>query len=494
MSKVHATRTYAPLQFEALEPHRFEDLVRDLIYDYRDWQTIEATGRSGGDDGYDIRAFEKRFDRAPSDVDAEAEEDQSLALEGDRWMIQCKREKELGPTRIKMIIEDAVDEDDPPHGYILAAPANFSKRAYDLFRSTLVERGVQEFHLFGRAELEDMLYMPKNDRILFAFFGVSLVSRKRTRVTEIRTTVNNKNKLYVVLGSQNHDAELSAHVLLRDINDTHYPREDKYPAFDKQPRWKEYIACRFYPEGIRFNIREHFAYINQKTKEWDFAPAVDLIYRKPADREEREEAFELRQNIEHFWEHLPRAHQGKYALDGIILYQNFQFIDKQGDALYKFPHLFVDFGNMGPFDGFWEHIRCDHDSWYSVEDYKRVEVFPKKFSKRQFGRIYKDKSILLEAHLVSRLKHNGRTVFFDLNDEYDFLKPTDVIYVAGADDRNSKTYLEVTHRYEIKLAELYEQQPHVQWEIEQARKNVEPDQVVNVLEVKQVYDFQLERK
>lgn len=40
MAKLHATRTFAPLQFEALEPHRFEDLVRDLIYDFRDWQTM----------------------------------------------------------------------------------------------------------------------------------------------------------------------------------------------------------------------------------------------------------------------------------------------------------------------------------------------------------------------------------------------------------------------------------------------------------------------
>jgi hypothetical protein len=48
-------------------------LVRDLIYDYRDWQTIEATGRSGGDDGYDIRAFEKRLDRVALEDEAEAE-------------------------------------------------------------------------------------------------------------------------------------------------------------------------------------------------------------------------------------------------------------------------------------------------------------------------------------------------------------------------------------------------------------------------------------
>jgi hypothetical protein len=176
MTKVHATRTFAPLQFEALEPHRFEDLVRDLMYDYRDWQTIEATGRSGSDDGYDIRAFEKRFDSLLNH-DLDSDRDEPVTVEGNRWMIQCKREKELGPTRIKAIISDAVQASDPPYGYVLAAPANFSKKAYDAFRAALSERGVQEFHLFGRAELEDMLYMPKNDRILFAFFGISLASK-----------------------------------------------------------------------------------------------------------------------------------------------------------------------------------------------------------------------------------------------------------------------------------------------------------------------------
>ncbi len=87
MAKPHATRTFAPLQFE--EPHRFEDLVRDLMYDYRDWLSIEATGRSGGDDGYDIRAFE----RSAADIahDENDEEERSEPPEGRRWMIQCKQ-------------------------------------------------------------------------------------------------------------------------------------------------------------------------------------------------------------------------------------------------------------------------------------------------------------------------------------------------------------------------------------------------------------------
>jgi hypothetical protein len=57
--RVKATRTINPLHFEDLEPHRFEDLVRRLLYSFRDWNSIEATGRGGSDDGFDIRAWEK---------------------------------------------------------------------------------------------------------------------------------------------------------------------------------------------------------------------------------------------------------------------------------------------------------------------------------------------------------------------------------------------------------------------------------------------------
>ena len=493
MAKVHATRTYAPLQFEALEPHRFEDLVRDLIYDFRDWQTIEATGRSGGDDGYDIRAFEKRTTGAVSEDDAEADEDRPSVVEGNRWMMQCKREKELGPARIKAIIEDAVSKADPPYGYIIAAPANFSKKSYDTFRSALTERGVQEFHLFGRAELEDMLYMPKNDRILFAFFGVSLATRKRTRVSEIRTSVNNKNKLYSAFGADSQTVELSEHVLLRDINDTHYPHAGEYDDFDNHPRWRECITCEFYPEGLRIHVREHFAYVNHATKEWDFAAAVDLLHRDVADEDDREAAFDLRRKVKHFWERLPRMHQGKYVWDGIIRYENFQLIDKQGDALYKFPHLFVEFRKNGPLDGIWVFIKGEQGTWTSVEDYKRVEIFPKVFPEPTYGTIYKDRSIELPEYLLSRLQHSGREILYDVGNKYGFLKPRDVIHVAGADERNTKVYVEITHRYGAKFPELLADRPHLQWELEQSGGGAADDGVVNVLELLQVYDHQLER-
>lgn len=52
------TRTLNPLPFDALEPKRFEDLIRHLAYDFRPWRMLEATGRTGGDEGYDARGFE----------------------------------------------------------------------------------------------------------------------------------------------------------------------------------------------------------------------------------------------------------------------------------------------------------------------------------------------------------------------------------------------------------------------------------------------------
>jgi hypothetical protein len=51
MHKPNITRTYGVIHFEDLAPERFEDLIRELVYDFRDWQSIEATGKGGGDDG-----------------------------------------------------------------------------------------------------------------------------------------------------------------------------------------------------------------------------------------------------------------------------------------------------------------------------------------------------------------------------------------------------------------------------------------------------------
>ena len=101
-----ATRTLNPLHFEDLEPHRFEDLVRQLAYEFRTWRSIEATGRKGKDEGVDIRALEIVLDAAAADEDGGA-----IAVAPDReWRIQVKWHKELGAKDLERIVEDAVTD------------------------------------------------------------------------------------------------------------------------------------------------------------------------------------------------------------------------------------------------------------------------------------------------------------------------------------------------------------------------------------------------
>lgn len=244
-SKPQIARTYAPIHFEDLDPHRFEDLIRELIYDFRDWQAIEATGGSGQDAGFDIRAFERADATEPADED-DQDQEQPHPMDGRRWMIQVKREKQISPASVRKILAD-VDANDPPYGYILAASAVFSKTSYDVFREELRKKGVMEFYLWGKPVLEDMLHFPKNDRILFTFFGVSLVSRRRSRTTEVRSFISIKNKLYKILGTP--EAHFHKTILLRDIKDDNYPYRKKYPDFEKRPRWIERVAFTHHPLG-----------------------------------------------------------------------------------------------------------------------------------------------------------------------------------------------------------------------------------------------------
>jgi hypothetical protein len=97
MARSSISKTFGPIHFEDLDLRRFEDLVRELAYDFRDWQSIEATGRGGSDDGFDIRAYE-RIDAGITESDDDNSNEEALhPMEGRLWMFQCKREKEIGP-------------------------------------------------------------------------------------------------------------------------------------------------------------------------------------------------------------------------------------------------------------------------------------------------------------------------------------------------------------------------------------------------------------
>ncbi len=322
------TKTLGPLHFEDLEPKRFEDLVRELIYEFKDWRSIEATGRGGSDDGFDIRAYERVSQPETEQEAGESGEEEGAPhpMEGNLWMFQCKREAEIGPSKVADIIDEGVKADDPPYGYVLAAPANFSKKSFDVFREELRKRGVMEFHLWGRAALEDALHQPRNDRILFTFFGISLVTRRRSRATDIRAIVARKNKLMRVLDEPRHQP-----ILLRDTNDAHYPISSKYDDFDKKPRWRVYGVDHLSPQGLILNVRQHFAYLDESQGEWDIAEAINLAVRSEGEGpEQRTSMRNLRERVESFWHFLPRAKRATYVERGLVRFEDRAVFDDKG--------------------------------------------------------------------------------------------------------------------------------------------------------------------
>jgi hypothetical protein len=104
------TRTYGPLHFEDLEPHRFEDLVRQLVYDFRPWRALEATGRAGGDEGFDARGFEITDMADVPIAENDGDDETPPPVSDDRlWLIQCKRERSIAPAKLKKHLDDIPD-------------------------------------------------------------------------------------------------------------------------------------------------------------------------------------------------------------------------------------------------------------------------------------------------------------------------------------------------------------------------------------------------
>ena len=107
--KATATRTVNPLHFEDIEPHRFEDLIRQLAHGFRRWGRLEATGRLGQDEGTDIRGIElvvpDAVRRQQVDDDEEPDDVLQPVVEAREWRIQCKRYKAISQKLMREVVE-----------------------------------------------------------------------------------------------------------------------------------------------------------------------------------------------------------------------------------------------------------------------------------------------------------------------------------------------------------------------------------------------------
>jgi hypothetical protein len=495
------TKTLGPLHFEDLEPHRFEDLVRELVYDFKDWQSIEATGRSGSDDGFDIRAYERVTapERESGEGEPEEGEEAPHPMEGNLWMFQCKREKEIGPKDVAKIIDDGVKADYPPYGYVLAAPANFSKKSFDMFREELRQRGVMEYYLWGRAALEDMLHLPRNDRVLFTFFGISLVTRRRSRATDIRAIVARKNKLLKIFGEQpGHDP-----ILARDLKDTEYPYSAYYKDFDIRPRWSAYTVLAIDPRGLVLRVNDYFAYRDASNGEWDLTEALDLARpHEGQDRKQRMSDAELREKIEGFWHFIPHANRVHFVRNGLIKFEDIAVIDEKGDSEFEMPHIFVDFHPAdGPFSAFGEHLRI-HERRESVEGLKRIKYFPSRFDSPRIGTVHSTKLnvAIRDARLMS-VSSAQMSALYAVDDRFDFLAVSDVVGIESTDSRRGSAsepvLIQITHRRAMPgkafLASLVDD-PTLMHEVrQQIGRDVAESDELRILEFKVTYQHVVDR-
>jgi Restriction endonuclease len=489
--KPSVTRTFGPIHFDDLDPHRFEDLVRELIYDFKDWHSIEATGRSGQDEGFDVRAFERAM--TTTVVDGEDAEIEEAVKEGNLWMIQAKREKTLRPARVRSILTD-INQNEPPYGYILAVAADISKKTYDTFRDELRRKGVKEFHLWSKAELEDMLYQPKNDRVLFTFFGISLVTRRRSRGTEVRQVVTTKNKIHRILGENPHGGRS---ILIRDIEDAAYPYRDKVPAFASRPPWREYVVDSQHPRGIIVNLLETFGWLDVEGREFDHAEGVNLVRTKSENEKHDPKSFNDRRRTQGQWEHLPSHLQAMFHRNGLVRYSDIVIVDDKGDSFYEMPHLYVvadpkrglvpqsfDFMTLG-------------DSFIPLDGFQRVHKWPKTHMEKVTVKVEGDSGSTLPEVVLSELRNNreGVCMFYDIAGDYEGLKPFDALRVPKQSTQDSSQYyLEVTHIEKVTVGELVRRSREHSWHLERLFGRA-PDagEVVTLIEGRRRYDFDIER-
>jgi hypothetical protein len=347
---------------EDLDPRRFEDLVRQLVHGFRAWRVIEPTGRLGSDEGIDMRAEEVSVVRPgpQSDEEDESGESDEVLAEGDvrEWRIQCKRYKRLHPKAIVEIVDELVpDPKRAPYGILIAAAADISAEAFSAFHARAAALGVSEHHFWSRSVIEDRLYRPEHDHLLFAYFGISIQARRRSMAATIRSQVALKKQLRGLLEKEEDGHAERTYLLLRDPTDTRYPREPK--GGEPPKRW---IVVRYdtlrQPGRLIVIAHEHPAWLTPDRQGWDALFSDDLIpwsanahllglHAWSAVEEERKQ---YRPKHDFWSEYVPEPDKAWLRVAKAVPLDRVIAIDPTGDGYFPIPQLFVDFHPKdGPF-------------------------------------------------------------------------------------------------------------------------------------------------
>ena len=158
-----------------------------------------------------------------------------------------------------------------PYGLIVAAACDVSAETISACREEALARGVTEAHLWTKAHLEDMLFQPDNDHLLFVYFGVSLGVRRRSQVQRLRGFIALKRKLLRALALDSVQMTTHKDVLVRDIEDSAYPEEADVPGFSdiSCSSWDFGAVLEFSTGGILVSRLTYDGWIKAEGDAWD---------------------------------------------------------------------------------------------------------------------------------------------------------------------------------------------------------------------------------
>lgn len=377
------TKTLHPLPFEHLDAKRFEDLVRQLAYDFRHWRSLEALGQAGGDAGFDARGFEIL---APQSEQTDLDDEEFPSPNSDRvWLIQCKREQAIGPSKLLQYLEAIPKESVTGlYGMIFAASSKFSKASNDAFKTWARTNGLEECHLWGRPEIEDALYQPKNDHLLFAYFGLSLQVRRRKQVADLKRTISLRRTLARVFPQ---DRLFGKPAVLRDQDDERYPVVDNDRFEDAKPLWLPTHVLGIGTRGLQVAVRRHLAYYNYENSSWDFASkineAIPHQHENPwHDQQVTDERRALSYELLEDWRSFNDGNQHHLVFVATIPYDEILAVDDVPDSFIRVPTVFTKFKDgKPPFNPRWDLFfhAVGYGGRHSFHSEGHVRVFHDKF-------------------------------------------------------------------------------------------------------------------
>jgi hypothetical protein len=287
------------------------------------------------------------------------------------------------------------------YGVIFAAACDFSIATREELHKWCRARGILEVHIWGKGEIEDQLFQPKNDHLLFAYFSISLQIRRRSARTSLRSMLTMKRKVMRHLGDGEHESKT---VLLRDPEDEHYPHlgEDARENY----RWCVSTFGGNETGHIKIKWRSFYAFLDPDGIHWDCANIQNDTHMVDFEdmwlaRNERDERQRLNHEIHEFWyKELPEDQRATFSVCGFLKYYEILEIDEKGDNAAPFPHVYVPFKQGRPafssFEGLLtvNGLRTGPDGKPTITQPRhlinpltehRIERFPAPFRKRFLG-------------------------------------------------------------------------------------------------------------